>query len=131
MSYPVARLIGIPWEIGAHSFTSCDCIGLAVMAQNLCFGHSFPFIPFDITRNAEESKRMMVEIPSTYGMYPAVGAPKTGDWGIITFGECDHIVTFFSEVRALHIFEESTSRISNMRSLSKRMTLFRYRGEVG
>lgn len=122
-------LVGIPWEVGGTTVRGCDCIGLAIMAQNIFFDRNFDFPEFDSSRNEIESKRMRAEFPVLYNMHPVKGAHRSGDWGVITFGACDHVITFLEPNQALHIIEGGTSRISTFRSILKKIQLFRYREE--
>lgn len=122
-------LVGIPWKPGGRDLSGCDCMGLAILAQKILFGRELPFPEYSPEIYREESRRMDMVFQNDYGMIHASAPPLQGDWGVISFRKCNHVMTFIERDLALHILEGCRSRISRFSypANGRRVTLYRYR----
>ena len=104
-------------------------MGLAILAQNILFKRKLDFPEYDSSLYIEESRRMDRVFQEDYSMDLVSSPPLSGDWGVINFKKCNHVMTFIKRDLVLHILEGCTSRISRFSysANSRRFQLYRYK----
>jgi cell wall-associated NlpC family hydrolase len=106
------RLVGIPWLPGGRSLNGADCLGLAILAQEILFERIVPDIwDFEPEKIFLESERIREEI--TKVMIP-VSDYAPGNVILFEFEAGLHLGTVVAPQLFLHIYEGQKSRVSRL-----------------
>jgi len=111
-------LVGIPWQVHGRDTSGIDCVGLALLAQDVMCGRRLHFgQEYTAEDLGEKSQVISAEIVR---YFVPCGEPCFAGVGVFEFPECLHVGTFVSRTHFLHIFEQRTSRISRLTPVYKR-----------
>lgn len=114
----LADLVGISWVVHGRSLEGIDCVGLAILAQEVLDGRKLIFAQdYDEGNIYEQSSIIRGEVVR---LFAPVEVPHRGDVGLFFFESCWHLATFTDRTHFLHILEGQTSRISRLTPVYKR-----------
>jgi hypothetical protein len=124
----LSDLVGIPWVVGGRDLDGIDCVGLAILAQEVLCERDLSF-PQEYGESDQYEKSVIIKEEVERLFIPAE-VPEPGAVGLFYFGECWHVATFTDKTHFLHIFEGQHSRVSRLTPGYKRHLKGVYRWEL-